>query len=126
MDFEIEGSKIMKRSKKSFSSFIRRFRSHFGTTPTICLVIWERLDPYETILPTYRRVKFKHLLWALLFMKVYGTEELHTSLTGVDEKTFRKWSWIFIDAIADLECEVVNVYSRYTIYMIYFILSTNF
>ena len=107
-DFETEGSKIMNRSKKSFYTFNRRFRAHFGTTPTVCLIIWERLDPFESILPYHRGVQFKHLLWALLFMKIYGTEHLHTSLVGgVDEKTFRKWSWIFIDAIADLECEVV-------------------
>ena len=106
-DFETEGLKIMKRRKKSFHTFFRQFRSHFGTTPTVCLIIWERLDPYENIRPIHKGVKLKHLLWALLFMKIYGTEHFHSSLTGVDEKTFRKWSWIFVDAIADLEYEVV-------------------
>ena len=45
----------------------------------------------------------------MMFMKIYSQEHIHASLAGVDEKTFRKWSWIFIDAIAGLEYEVVRI-----------------
>ena len=42
-------------------------------------------------------------------MKIYGKERNLCSLAGgVDKKTFRKWAWLFVDAIASLESEVVS------------------
>ena len=105
-DFKQEGSDIMRRGSKACLTFNRRFRSHFGTTTSICVTIWEKTDPYNAI--EYGRVEFKHLLWALMFMKIYTSENILASLAGCDEKTFRKWVWLFIDAIANLEYEVVS------------------
>ena len=45
----------------------------------------------------------KHLLWALLFCKVYGSESVHHNLTGADEKTLRKWIFIFLGLISELD-----------------------
>ena len=57
-------------------------------------------------------VGFKHLLWALFFLKVYETEENSANAVGkVDEKTYREWSWRFVEAISYLECDVVSVLS---------------
>ena len=48
-------------------------------------------------------------LWALMFMKIYGKERnLYSLAGGVDKKTFRKWAWLFVVAIAYLEAEVVS------------------
>ena len=44
-----------------------------------------------------------HLLWALLFLKRYDTEHTNHSITGADEKTFRKWVWIFVDMLAYMD-----------------------
>jgi hypothetical protein len=86
----------------SVNSGLKRFRSLFGTTPLICSLIWCKLveDAPANSEP-------RHLLYALLFLKVYGTEAEYKSLTNCDEKTFRKWSWIFIDLISQLN--VVSV-----------------
>jgi hypothetical protein len=36
----------------------------------------------------------RHLLWALVFLKVYASEDVHCCLVGyVDAKTYRKWAW---------------------------------
>ena len=78
----------------------RRFRATFGTNPYVCSKIW-RLLHEGGILP--RKGKPEHLLWALMFMKLYGSETIHASLTGTNETTFRKWSWLFVSAIADLD-----------------------
>ena len=105
------GSIIIKNSKKCRSIHVRdrRFRQYFGTTPEICAEIWERLDPFKTIEKVFHGVQIKHLLWALMFMKLYSTESVHASLAGgVDEKTFRKWTWIFVEAISLLEFDVVS------------------
>ena len=108
--FENMGRKIMDRKMEgSSSTFERRFRSFLGASPMVVESIWNRLDPFRTIEPRHKGVKPVHLLWVLLFMKVYAEESIHTGLVGgVDEKTFRKWIWIFIKDISYLEDEVVS------------------
>jgi len=62
----------------------RRFRSLFGVSPNLVPLLWaEREDRPDETVPT-------HLLWALMFLKVYATESVHAAIAGVDEKTFRK------------------------------------
>jgi len=85
-----------------------RFTDMFGTSPAVVAFIWNRLRPYETLDET-AGMQPKHMLWGLLLMKVYGKEEQHCALAGgVDKKTFRKWAWLFIEAISSLEPEVVS------------------
>jgi hypothetical protein len=38
-----------------------------------------------------------------MFLKVYACERVFQALTGVDEKTFRKWAWLYVHAIGSLE-----------------------
>ena len=51
--------------------------------------------------------KVKHLLWALLFLKVYATDTISAALAGCCECTFRKWVWPFVEAIGDVKNDVV-------------------
>ena len=76
----------------------------FGTSPYICFTLWKRIAVPEGSSP-------KHLLWALMLLKTYAVQELLASLCGVDEKTFRKWSWVFVNAISVLE--VVRFWFHY-------------
>jgi hypothetical protein len=83
----------------------RRFRAMFGTSPFNCSRLWLKLD--LTHLPNGARPK--HLLWALMFLMLYNTEHiLRTLAGGVDEKTYRKWTWLFIDCISELQHELVS------------------
>ena len=52
----------------------------------------------------------KHLLWSLLFLKIYGVEEVHAARVGCDEKTFRKWAWLYAEAVAKLDRKFVRVF----------------
>ena len=90
--YELEGS---------LSVGYRKFRSFFGTTPLVCVVIWDML-----LLDRPRKSAPQHLLWALMLLKHYSTESINAALTGVSEKTFRKWSLIFINLLANMR--VVN------------------
>jgi hypothetical protein len=83
---------------------VARFHSLFGTSPILCTHLWGRLDPHVEMSMAARA---KHLLWALLFLRHYGTETLNTTVTGADEKTFRKWVWLFVFAISNLHAEVI-------------------
>ncbi len=68
--------------------------------------LWNKIDPFK-MMPT--GVDPKHLLCALNFLTVYDTEHNSShSLGKVDEKTYQKWSELFVDAISYLECEVVR------------------
>jgi|SRR6056300_396050 len=82
-----------------------RFQCTFGVSPDDCEIIWDLLITQD-FLP--RGGKPYHLLWALLFMKLYCAETIHAALTGCDEKTFRKWSWEFVWALSYLQGHVVR------------------
>ena len=56
-------------------------------------------------------VTFEHLLWTLMFMKIYGGQKPLCSLAGgIDPETVWTWTWAFIDAIASLELLVVSLF----------------
>ena len=76
----------------------RRFRSLFGITPLVCSRVWSLLGSQ-----LLKRASPQLLLWALLFLKIYASESVNAVLSGADEKTFRKWQWIFVKKIASLQ-----------------------
>lgn len=92
-------------------------QSLIGTTYNICSELWNHIDPLHNtqLQQAHPRVNLskahpKHLFWALVFLKVYDTESVLTRLVGgVDNKTFRNWSWAFVDGISSLKPRVVSV-----------------
>ena len=84
----------------------RKFREFVGCAAVIVLSLWKRLAitsqvPYGG--------ESKHLLWNLLFMKVYLEEIVMSTIIKVkDPKTFRGRVKDFISAIADLEADIVS------------------
>ncbi len=84
---------------------LRKFRAHFGTSPGVCALLWNRIQPNLNI---PGGASFLHLLWALLFMKTYGTEENLSSKVKVDEKSYREKIWPTIVAISGLKDYVVS------------------
>jgi hypothetical protein len=81
--------------------------SLIGVSYDICAELWNLINP---LVSASKNAKPKHLLWTLLFLKNYSTEEVSTRVVGgADKKTFREWCWIFIEAIAKLEPEVVSI-----------------
>ena len=85
----------------------RRFRSFFGASSRLVAVLWNKIEQQREI--EEPGAEPKHLLWALLFLKVYSTIEIHCSIVGwPSAKTFAKWSWYFVKRIAELkEDEIV-------------------
>ena len=65
----------------------RIFREFFGTSASICSVVWREFESIDAI---PKSAQPKHLLWALLFLKRYLTEHVMSSVVGCDEKTVRK------------------------------------
>ena len=89
-------------------SHMRRFKQSFGCTPTVLLKCWCLLSRFTEL---DGNVSPNHLLWAVHFLKDYGKESKNAALAGCDEKTFRKWTWVLIYAMSDLEPHVVSLFS---------------
>ena len=94
------------------STKTRLFREFFGTPVEAVEIVWDLLLR-DSLLPDKGRLK--HLLWALHFMKAYPKQgpacaTVGASAGAVDAKTFRKWVWAFIKAIAELEEVVVSIF----------------
>ena len=49
-----------------------------------------------------------HLLWALLFLKVYAVEDVLAGMCECDEETFRKYADRILSMISLLEVDVVH------------------
>ena len=104
-------------------TFQRRWMSLFGVSPFVCALIWNMLAP--TMNTTFgHSVHPRHLLWAFCFMKVYATEKPMRILCGggverdaPDEKTYRKWVWIFVYSIHNLYDALVSVFSFLLLYL---------
>lgn len=103
-----EGEKILGRRKQSNRDVVmsktldRDFRSLFGGSPVTCSMIWAKCE-----FPQH--VKAKHLLWALMFLKTYGTETSLVTKTGTgDRKSFRETIWPIIHKIASLRKKEVS------------------
>ena len=79
----------------------RRFKSYFGFSARKVAFVWNNLiqigwTQYE------RSASPTHLLWALAYMKTYAPEHKMALDLGIDEKTFRKWAWFFMEGISEL------------------------
>jgi hypothetical protein len=100
--FRAEGNEIIQRSRRvSARVEDARFRAHFGTSADVCCDLWSliRVD----------RAKPFHLLWALMLLKLYCSESVLCTLAGgVHEQTFRKWAWLFVNEISELQYSVVS------------------
>jgi hypothetical protein len=103
--FRKTGIDIVSRSSNGFNSDKvtmnqdRIFRSQFGVSCEVCEILWLLLKDHGKFNKTR---KPEHLLWALLFLTVYGKETTHASMCKTTEKTYRKWIWRVLEEIADL------------------------
>jgi len=102
-----------KKKQRADNTEERHFRESFGIGVLVALNIWYMLIDSD-FFPENGTVE--HYFWALMFMKVYGKMQVMCTLAGgCDPKTFRKWSWIFIEAIASCEYLVVSAFMSQTV-----------
>lgn len=89
------GNKYTRHTSYSQNVGRRRLKSMFGVTPKVCSLIWNLILPILSI-----ECSPCHLLWALMFLRCYNTEETNRAIVKTDEKTFRKYSCILINYIS--------------------------
>jgi hypothetical protein len=115
-EFETMGQQLANYSTSTSAKVRRdRFVSFFGIEPLIVSVVWSMLvDVEDHIMVCFAAVdtvKPIYLLWALLFLKCYNTNTRNAAIAHVDEKTFCHWSWILVEAMANLDREVVSTFA---------------
>eukprot|EP00804_Cyclotella_cryptica_P002591 CCRYP_010417-RA/>CCRYP_010417-RA protein AED:0.07 eAED:0.04 QI:0/0/0/1/1/1/2/0/297 len=89
----------------------RRWMACFGAKPDVMADLWTRIDP-STTMP--EGAKPEHMTWVFYFLKLYNTEDVNTrNVGGCDEKTFRKWVWLFVDAISYQEYPIISWEKRF-------------
>jgi hypothetical protein len=71
-----------------------------------CARVWSLLSENDML---DNGSKPQQLLWGLMIMMLYKTEAVMSSLAGgVDEQTFRKWGWFFIEQVSWLSQNLVS------------------
>ena len=75
---------------------LRRFKAMLGVSHTLAGLLW--IAAFDETYGT----EPKHLLWSLMFLKLYSSENVLASIAGVDEKTFRKWTWHWVRILSEL------------------------
>ena len=84
----------------------RVFRDFFGCGIVVVMELWMLLQSNGFL--TEEDPAPVHLLWTLMFMKMYGLEsDMHTR-ASVAANTFRLWVWSLIEAISNLENKMVR------------------
>jgi hypothetical protein len=77
LGLEIVSCSEYKKNGEPTTTEDRNFCSQFGVNWHVCEHIWSLLDEFGK----YKgRREPKNLLWALLFLKVYGNETTHASI----------------------------------------------
>jgi hypothetical protein len=87
-----------------------RFRSLFGAPSLVIAALWELIRSQVNY-----GVEEKHLLWGLVFLKVYAkNEETHCSIVGFPTKQeFREKAWHIVNIIADLKDGIIRLENRF-------------
>jgi hypothetical protein len=78
------------RLEGSFSMGYRKLRAFFGTSPQVCVIVWNQLS---TRRPTNSTPE--HLLWGLMLLKQYNIESVNATLVGVSEKNLSQMVYDF-------------------------------
>jgi hypothetical protein len=101
-NFDVLAAQVASRSEDVHVKPLddRVIKAFYGTNAAVMSDLWERCRrPCKT--------EPKHLLWALMYMKLYCPEDVMAILCSTSKNTLSKWVWLWIEAIADLSVEVI-------------------
>jgi hypothetical protein len=101
-DAHVLGSEIA--SKKPGSKLNdRTFIAFYGRNSAEVAEIWDSCN--ERVQP---KAQPKHLMWTLMYMKLYNSMDVMCILLDTSKPTFEKWVWSWIGAIATKHADVVS------------------
>jgi hypothetical protein len=80
---------------------LRLFKAHFGVSPFIASCLWNRMEDERTL--PLQEARPTHLLWALMFLKLYSSEDTLSRIVNASAKTFRQRVWQMLEALNKLD-----------------------
>ena len=90
----------------------REFVSTYGVSVQVSAKIWLIIKSEIQDNKIAKGLRPCHLLWCLYFLKQYSTSTTMARYCGCSDKTFRKWTWIVIELLAELcDKNVSNFFS---------------
>lgn len=95
----IAGYKRTNSVKKNLGEFV----SFFGIEPCFVAMIWILLIDSGHFSTQMTQPKPEHLLWTLLFLRMYMPVNKLATLCQCNQKTFMKWVWFYLEGIASLD-----------------------
>jgi hypothetical protein len=96
----------MLRPHLCFATRDRRFREAFGISAESTYMLWTYLNVPNDGPEGGERM---HLLWTLLFLKTYNTQNDLAGRCGVYKNTFKRWRDLFLERIASLDDLVTGI-----------------
>ena len=98
----VDGQKLASRKKPLWEE-VRSFKANYGVSPSTAG------KTYRKLRRTYgEEPKLVHVLWALSFLKTYGTEDVLSKKFKTSHKTYRKHKWRLVKQISGLYSSVVS------------------
>jgi hypothetical protein len=94
--------------------FVRLFSSMFGAKVEVVVMVWNEMVLHGHVGEGH---KFEYLLWSLMFLKSYNTEDVLGNSNRIATNTLRKWIWKSVEGISKIQ--VVSI--REFIYIYFFI-----
>ncbi|CAB9528703.1 unknown protein [Seminavis robusta] len=97
-------------SKQKLKEEDEIFRGFFGAPIGIIVILWNMIVP----LINMSGAAPKHVLWALVHLKIYSTANVHRRIVGWPSLvTYRKWTWYILGKIASLKADVIKLDNRF-------------
>ena len=93
------------RSEKTLPSLCR---AHIGVSFAVCADLWKKVQDNGTM---PEKAEPKHLIWALIKLRMNNSSKQDSVMFKADEKTVRKWVWMMLEAIVSIKSSVVSVFS---------------
>ena len=96
-----------RKNPRSVNTVERVFKSLYGTYPEIICYIWNQLI-LKRLLIKYDKNKLQRFFLMFDFLKNYCVEHRSAVDFGIDEKTYRKWVWFYLEKVSQLAKNVVS------------------
>ena len=99
---------LFRKGRRSASGKVcnLRVKAWFGCSLTVIAKVWNLLERLGGL---HELATKDRLLWGLYLLKQYANDETCAAACGgVDEATFRRWAWYFVEEISYLESFTVS------------------
>ena len=85
----------------------RRFKVLYGTYPEVICDVWNQLI-LKRLIVKYDKCTLKRFFLMFDFLKNYCIENRCAMDFAIDEKTYRKWVWFFLEKVSHLVKYIVS------------------